>query len=71
MKHWMMLGLVLLAAGCKTTLDDGYEPRKLGASDSERRAFYASPFSPESRVPPGERSQSSGEVGHGYTTHNK
>jgi hypothetical protein len=36
------------AAGCSDKLETGYKPRKLGASESQRRAYYASPFSPES-----------------------
>lgn len=50
MRKWILLGLMFATAGCKTTLETGYEPRRLGASDTERRAFYASPFSPESRA---------------------
>ncbi len=45
----MPLGCVLLAAGCSSTLETGYQPHRLGAGPSERRAFYAEPFSPESK----------------------
>ena len=45
--------LSLLAAattfGCKETLETGYEPRPLNASDDSRRAFYAPAFSPEAQ----------------------
>ena len=48
---------VLLAAlslvggvGCSSTLDTGYEPRRLGASDDVRRGYYAQPFTPEARA---------------------
>ena len=49
MGRWLALSIVLLA-GCSSALEDGYVPRKLGASDAERRSYYASPFSPESKV---------------------
>ena len=35
---------VLLAAGCQTTLEDGYKPHSLDASPDVRKSFYASPF---------------------------
>lgn len=46
------LSLFLLAAGvtgCVTQLDSGYEPRRLGASEAQRRAYYSSPFSEETQ----------------------
>lgn len=43
----LIIGLLLLA-GCQSDLETGYKPKKLGVSDEERRAYYASPFSPES-----------------------
>ena len=42
-------GIVLLG-GCSSTLEDGYKPRKLGASDAMRRSYYASPFTPEAKA---------------------
>jgi hypothetical protein len=42
--------LLLLVAGCKATLETGYQPRPLSASDDARRAYYAPPFSPEAHV---------------------
>lgn len=48
MNKWLILGLLCFIAGCSTTLEDGYKPRPLGATDGQRRAYYASPFSPES-----------------------
>ena len=33
--------------GCSTTLETGYVPRPLGSSSTERRGYYASPFTPE------------------------
>ena len=46
----LALGAVAIALGCvscSSTLDDGYRPRPLNASSSQRRAFYATPFTPE------------------------
>jgi hypothetical protein len=39
-----------LSMGCSSTLETGYEPRRLGASASERRAFYAESFTPEANT---------------------
>jgi hypothetical protein len=39
--------LILGGLGCSSTLDDGYRPLALTASSSQRRAFYATPFTPE------------------------
>jgi hypothetical protein len=35
------------AAGCSDKLETGWEPRRLEATPAERRAYYASPFTPE------------------------
>ena len=46
---WMTvlaLGLLVLA-GCQPTLESGYEPRPLNASEADRRSYYAPAFSPE------------------------
>jgi hypothetical protein len=40
---------LLLAAGCASGLDSGYEPRRLSATDAQRRAYYSSPFSEETQ----------------------
>jgi len=34
-------------AGCNDKLETGWEPRRLDATPAERRAYYASPFTPE------------------------
>lgn len=34
-------------AGCSTALETGYVPRPLGSTSTERRGYYASPFTPE------------------------
>jgi hypothetical protein len=39
--------LCLSVAGCGMKLETGYDYRPLTASSAERRAYYASPFSPE------------------------
>jgi hypothetical protein len=40
----------LLACGCSEKLETGYEPRRLGISSAERRAYYALPYSPEANA---------------------
>ena len=40
----------LLVLGCNSTLETGYKPRRLGASPTVRRSYYASPFTPEARA---------------------
>ena len=42
----LVLGLAALT-GCSNALETGYVPRALGASSTERRGYYASPFTPE------------------------
>jgi hypothetical protein len=48
-KSMLFLGLLTLA-GCSSKTETGYEPRKLGASETLQRGYYAQPFSPESRA---------------------
>ena len=50
MGKWFVFAVILGLAGCNSTLEDGYKPRKLGASDAVRRSYYASPFTPEAKV---------------------
>jgi len=55
MFKWLGLGLIaffaaVVCAGCSSKLDTGYEPRKLGATEVERRAMYAPAFSPEAKA---------------------
>lgn len=46
--RWILLGMMSFAVlGCRTDLETGYVPRRLGASDTERRGYYARPFSRE------------------------
>lgn len=42
------LTLLLSAAGCENTLETGYTPRSLNASDADRRSYYAPAYTPES-----------------------
>jgi hypothetical protein len=49
MRKFSPLLLLLVIAGCSSSLDSGYEPRRLGASDAQRRAFYSSPYSEETQ----------------------
>lgn len=37
--------MTLAMFGCRTDLETGYIPRRLGASDTELRGYYARPFS--------------------------
>jgi hypothetical protein len=52
MYRFLLTGTALLAccwaaAGCSSAkLETGYEPQKLGASETTRRGFYAEAFSP-------------------------
>jgi hypothetical protein len=40
--------LTLLLTGCgSSTTETGYEPRRLGMSDGQRRALYAPKYTPE------------------------
>lgn len=42
-----LLGLfAAMLVGCDTTLVTGYQPRRLGDSPAERKAYYASRFTP-------------------------
>ena len=52
--------LLALACGCTQELETGYKPRALSASPAERRAYYASPFSPEAAEGAKEAPASSG-----------
>jgi hypothetical protein len=44
-----LLGLIL-SGGCSSALETGYAYRPLGASSTERRGYYASPFTPEAQA---------------------
>ena len=57
MGKWLLVSMILGLVGCNSALEDGYKPRKLGASDAVRRSYYASPFTPESHVAANDREQ--------------
>ena len=38
------------AAGCDTNLVTGYQPRRLGDSPAQRRAYYAGKYTPQSHA---------------------
>jgi hypothetical protein len=51
MGKWLtILSLAVLAVGCSSSLEDGYKPRLLGASDDQRRGYYAAPFTPQAQA---------------------
>ena len=43
--------------GCQSGLETGYKPRPLNSSQTVRRGYYASPFSPEAKAAQYEREQ--------------
>jgi len=47
------------AVGCSDKLETGWEPRRLDASSAERRAYYASPFTPEAAAAQQQQQQKS------------
>jgi hypothetical protein len=47
----LLLLALAIAGGCDEALETGYKPRRLNASDADRRAYYAPEFSPESHPP--------------------
>jgi hypothetical protein len=46
-KTWLLLLALAMAGACDETLETGYKPRLLNATDADRRAYYAPEFSPE------------------------
>ena len=61
MRRLAML-LIIVAAGCSSALDDGYEPHKLDANSDDRKSWYVPSFAPEAR--PTDNSNPYGDVGH-------
>lgn len=35
--------------GCSNKLETGYQPRTIGSNETERRGYYAAPFTKEAR----------------------
>jgi hypothetical protein len=42
--------IVLSSTGCGVDMEDGYKPRTLNTSPTQRRSYYASPFTPEAEA---------------------
>ena len=57
MVKWLLAGIAGVLVGCSSTTETGYEPRKLGDSETVQRGYYAVPFSPESRAADAEQRQ--------------
>lgn len=53
----LLMSLVLSPlAGCRTDrLETGYVPNRLGSTDTQRRGYYAKPYSREAAEAQGER----------------
>jgi len=56
-----VLGTTILG-GCSSELETGYKPRLLNASSTDRRAYYAAPFTAEAT--PSSADKSAGEGVH-------
>lgn len=50
MKRCIVAALLIWAAGCSSSTETGYEPRKLSDSATVQRGYYARPFSPEAEA---------------------
>jgi hypothetical protein len=59
MRVFLILAAAAMLAGCNTTAttETGYEPRRLGMSDGQRKALYAPRYSPEAAAAQAEREQ--------------
>lgn len=54
----LLLGAALLVGGCgSSTTETGYEPRKLGLSEAQRKGLYAPQYSQEQARAQAEREQ--------------
>jgi uncharacterized lipoprotein YmbA len=51
MRPWLTVAMLVLLAGCSSKLETGYQPQLIGASAAQRRAYYATPFTPEATAP--------------------
>ena len=61
-----MLGLLVVVVGCgPEATDTGYEPRRLGMSDAQRKALYAPQYSQERAQAESAQQQGSGGAGGG------
>lgn len=55
---------IIFLAGCESELETGYKPRALNASSTDRRAYYAPPFTPEASTSTPEDKPSGGDSFH-------
>ena len=46
-KRWTACIVLIAAGGCSMQLETGYKYRPLNASPTQRRAYYAGPYTPE------------------------
>jgi hypothetical protein len=53
----MLITFAMIAGGCSDSLETGYRPRPLKASDTLRRSYYASPYTPAAKASEMEREQ--------------
>jgi len=44
-----LLLTLVLTVGCNNKLETGYQPRTIGSNETERRGYYAAPFTKEAR----------------------
>ena len=44
-QRWRIIILLLLAAGCSSKLETGYEPKRLDMPLARRETLYADPYS--------------------------
>jgi len=58
-----VVGTLVITTGCGMDLETGYKYRPLGASAVERRAYYASPYSPEKNAAEQEHKSSTPSLG--------
>ena len=51
MKHVTAVSLLVMVGicGCSNKLETGYQPRTIGSNETERRGYYAAPFTKEAR----------------------
>jgi len=55
MYKWLILLGAAALIGCSNKTETGYEPRRLGDSETVQRGYYATPFSPQAREAEAER----------------
>ncbi len=56
----LLLLTLSFLSGCETELETGYKPRPLNATSTDRRAYYAPPFTSEATPPAQDKSGGEG-----------